>query len=78
VRIDLFDYELPEELIAQASVRAPDASRLMTLKRDGSVSHGVFADIADLLPENALLVLNDTRVIRRACSVKSQPADAWN
>jgi len=64
LRIDLFDYELPEELIAQHPCAQRDHSRLLTLGRDGEISHGVFADIADRLPPNALLVLNDTRVLR--------------
>ncbi len=64
MRIDLFDYELPEELIAQHPCERRDGSRLMMVDRDGRISHRAFAEIVELLPRNALLVLNDTRVLR--------------
>ncbi len=64
MKISLFDYDLPAERIAQAPVTPRDASRLLCLSRDRTVSHHVFGDLVDLLPENALLVLNDTRVLR--------------
>lgn len=64
MKISLFDYELPTERIAQSPVSPRDASRLLCLSREGRISHRVFADLADLLPENALLVLNDTQVLR--------------
>lgn len=59
-----FDYELPEDLIAQAPAAERDRSRLMALGRtSGAISHGVFADVPGLLQPGDLLLLNDTRVI---------------
>ncbi len=59
-----FDFFLDETLIAQKPAPQRDASRLMVLdRRDGQVTHHVFADIVDLLRNDDLLVVNDTRVI---------------
>ena len=58
------DFELPEELIAQAPVEPRDASRLLVLPPGGGVPrHLRFADLPDLLSPGDLLVLNDSRVI---------------
>ena len=59
-----FDYELPEELIAQAPLPERDASRLLVLpRRDGPVRHMKVVDLPDVLREGDLLVANDARVI---------------
>jgi len=59
-----FDYELPEELIAQAPLPERDASRLLFLpRRDGAVQHRAVRDLPDLLRSGDLLVVNDARVI---------------
>lgn len=64
MNVDLYDFELPEELIAQTPLADRSASRLLTLdKRDGSTEHHVFSDILDYLRPGDTLVLNDTRVI---------------
>lgn len=64
MNVDLYDFELPEELIAQTPLAERSASRLLTLnKRDGSTAHHVFSDIVDYLQPGDTLVLNDTRVI---------------
>ena len=57
-----YDFELPNELIAQAPVAQRDASRLMVLGAAG-IEHRVFADLPKLLRPNDVLVLNRTRVI---------------
>ncbi|MBU1069634.1 S-adenosylmethionine:tRNA ribosyltransferase-isomerase [Myxococcota bacterium] len=64
MKISLFDYDLPTEQIAQAPVSPRDSSRLLCLDRDDRVTHHVFSDLVELLPKNALLVLNDTQVLR--------------
>lgn len=64
MKISLFDYDLPAELIAQSPKEPRDASRLLRLGRDGAVSHHGFSDLVELVPPGALLVLNDTRVLR--------------
>ncbi len=59
-----YDYELPPELIAQAPAERRDASRLLVVApATGALSDRRFADIVDLLPDGAVLVVNDTRVI---------------
>ena len=60
-----FNYHLPKEYIAQHPVSPRDSSRLLVYDRSGDiVAHRVFTDLVDLLNENDLLVLNQTRVIR--------------
>ncbi len=63
MRTEELDYELPEELIAKRPLAERDASRLLVLER-GRISHRMIRDWPELLPEGALLVLNDTRVRR--------------
>lgn len=64
MNVDLFDFELPEELIAQTPLLERTASRLLMLnKESGAVEHGVFTDLADKLHAGDVLVLNDTRVL---------------
>ncbi|WP_373049221.1 tRNA preQ1(34) S-adenosylmethionine ribosyltransferase-isomerase QueA [Vulgatibacter sp.] len=59
-----FDFQLPDELIAQSPLEARDASRLLVLPRAGGApSHRAFRDLPDLLLPGDLLVLNDARVI---------------
>lgn len=59
-----FDFELPEELIAQQPPAQRGASRMMTLKRrSGEMQDALFADFPALLNRGDLLVLNDSRVI---------------
>ncbi len=62
-----FEYRLPPEFIAQSPAEPRDSSRLMHLDRQtGEVSHHVFTDLPQLLNEDDLLVLNDTKVIPAA------------
>jgi len=64
MRVDELDYELPEELIAQAPSLPRDASRLLVLpRRGGELRHHRFSDLPELLEPGDLLVLNDSRVI---------------
>lgn len=59
-----FDYELPEELIAQDPLEHRDESRLMILnKNTGEVEHHIFRDIVDRLNPGDCLVINNTKVI---------------
>ncbi len=57
-----FDYELPQELIAQTPATERDRSRLLHLSPDGAIGHYTFRDLPGLLQPGDLLVLNDTRV----------------
>ena len=64
MRVDLFDYELPAELIAQEA-RPRGRSRLLVLDRStGSVAHRAFAELPEMLGPDDLLVRNDVRVRR--------------
>ena len=59
-----FDYVLPEELIAQRPSDKRENSRMMVLNRDKQeILHKHFYDIVDLLDDNHVLILNDTKVI---------------
>ncbi len=63
IRTEDFDYNLPEELIAQTPLKDRSTSRLMVLnKNTGKISHKHFYDIIDILNENDVLVMNDTKV----------------
>ena len=59
-----FDYNLPEELIAQTPVEPRDHSRLLVYDRaDGSIRHLHFYDLPRFLNAGDVMVINDTRVI---------------
>lgn len=64
LKVDLFDFHLPEELIAQTPLEQRDASRLMVLNKEtGNVKHHMFHELLDYVQEGDCLVLNDTRVL---------------
>ena len=59
-----FNYDLPEELIAQDPLKDRSSSRLMVLHKDtGRIEHKIFRDIIDYLNPGDCLVINDTKVI---------------
>lgn len=59
-----FDYNLPEELIAQTPSEKRENSRMMVLdKQAQTIEHKHFYDIVDYLDDNCILVLNNTKVI---------------
>ncbi|MBR2024929.1 MAG: tRNA preQ1(34) S-adenosylmethionine ribosyltransferase-isomerase QueA [Clostridia bacterium] len=58
-----FYYDLPEELIAQTPIEPRDHSRMMVLRKDGSIEHKHFYDVIDYLNEGDVLVINDSKVI---------------
>ena len=63
MRVDLFDFDLPEDRIALRPVEPREAARLLVVPPDGAFGHGTIADLPDLLRPGDALVLNDTRVI---------------
>lgn len=64
MNVDLYDFELPESLIAQTPLENRTASRLLTLNKDsGEMEHHTFSDIINYLHPGDTLILNDTRVI---------------
>ena len=63
VRVDEFDYDLPEELIAQQPLERRDASRMLVVDRaPGTFEDRMFRDFPSYTREGDCLVLNDTRV----------------
>ncbi len=64
MKVSDFDYDLPEELIAQQPVEPRDSSRLLVLdRRSGRTEHRIFRDLPEYLDPGDLLVANRTRVI---------------
>ena len=64
LRLDDFDYALPQELIAQVAAEPRDSSRLMVLRRGKpGAEHRHFRDMREYLRKGDVLVLNDTRVL---------------
>ena len=64
MKVTEFDYELPEELIAQTPIKKRDESRLMVLNRkEQTIEHKIFKDIIDYLKPGDVLVRNNTKVI---------------
>ena len=62
--ISEYDYELPEELIAQLPADKRENSRMLVLdKSNQTIEHYHFYDIVDLIDENSILVLNNTKVL---------------
>lgn len=66
MKVDLFDFELPDDRIALRPARPRDSARLMLVGAGGSRSHHQVRDLPDLLQSGDLLVMNDTRVIPAA------------
>jgi S-adenosylmethionine:tRNA ribosyltransferase-isomerase len=63
MKLSDFDYDLPEELVAQEPVTPRDASRLLALPAAGPPEHRRFAELPALLAPGDLVVMNDTKVI---------------
>ncbi len=64
MKLDLFDYDLPEELIAQVPLKNRTDSRLLVLnKKTGEINHTIFKNIKEHLRPGDCLVLNDTKVL---------------
>jgi len=63
MRVDAFDFELPEDRIALRPAVPRDSARLLVVDPKGKVSHRVVRDLPDLLQRGDCLVVNDTKVI---------------
>ncbi len=72
MKISLFDFNLPSELIANFPEKRRDASRLLVLKEQGEIEHRLFRDITEYLSPGDMLVLNDTKVIPARLRGKKQ------
>jgi S-adenosylmethionine:tRNA ribosyltransferase-isomerase len=69
-----FDYELPENLIAQKPMEPRDSARLLVLDRNSRhIEHRIFGDLGNFLRAGDLLILNETRVIPARLYAKKIP-----
>ena len=62
IRIEDFAYSLPDERIAKYPLPERDSSKLLVY-RDGNISESVFRNLPSMLPDGALMVFNDTKVV---------------
>lgn len=62
IRIEDYNYPLPDERIAKYPLAERDSSKLLRY-RDGAVDEHIFRDLPGLLPSGALMVFNDTKVV---------------
>ena len=62
IHIEDYNYPLTDERIAKYPLAERDSSKLLRY-REGKVDHFVFRDLPDLLPDNAIMVFNDTKVV---------------
>lgn len=69
--INEYNYPLPAERIAQYPVSPRDSSKLLVFNHD-DIAHKVFNQLPELLPSNALLVYNDTKVIPARLLLESE------
>ena len=63
MKVDIFDFDLPKELIASQPANPRDTSRLLDLSAEESIADRHFYDLPQLLEEGDVLVFNDTKVI---------------
>ena len=63
ISIEEYDYPLPDDRIAKYPLAERDASKLLVLK-DNEIQESQFKHVGDYLPKDALLVFNETKVIR--------------
>jgi S-adenosylmethionine:tRNA ribosyltransferase-isomerase len=77
MRVDEFDFHLPEDLIALRPARPRDSARLLVVRGpDGALEDRMVRDLPDLLNAGDMLVANDTRVLRAALSGVRPARDA--
>ena len=62
IRIQDFDYDLPDDRIAKYPLPERDSSKLL-LYKDGACTDYIFRQLPDLLPQDTLMVFNDTKVV---------------
>jgi len=69
INIQEYNYDLPDKRIAQHPISKRDSSRLL-LYKDNQISEDVFRNISSYVPNDSLLVFNNTRVIRARLILK--------
>jgi len=63
MRVDRFDFDLPEELIALRPASPRDSARMLVVHEDGRLTHAHVRDLPQFLESGDALVLNDTKVL---------------
>ncbi len=63
MRLDLFDYDLPEELIASRPTEERDGARMLRVSTDGALHDERVRELASWIPEGSTVVVNDTKVL---------------
>ena len=63
MKLDLFDYPLPQKLIAKFPLKERSSSSMLVMDECGNISHKMFTDLLNSLNKGDLLVFNNTRVI---------------
>jgi S-adenosylmethionine:tRNA ribosyltransferase-isomerase len=63
MRVDEFNFDLPESLIALRPAAPRDSAKMLVVHEDGSLTHASVGDLPDFLSSGDALVLNDTKVI---------------
>ena len=76
MRVELFDFHLPEELIALRPARPRDSARLLLVRDDGMIEDRFVRDAPALFRRGDLLIFNDTRVIPAALKATRPARDA--
>jgi S-adenosylmethionine:tRNA ribosyltransferase-isomerase len=72
MKVTDFDFDLPESLIALRPAIPRDTSRLLVLRRDGSLEHRSFGCLPEYLSEGDLLIMNNTKVFPARLSGRKQ------
>ena len=84
MQVDLFDFDLPEELIALRPAVPRDSARLLHVGATGQAGHHVVSDLPEFLGAGDVLVVNTTKVIparlvgRRVREVTDAGANIWS
>lgn len=77
MRLELFDYQLPERYIAQKPLRQRDKSKLLVLDRKtGNIKHHIFYNIINYLNKNDVLVINESKVLKCRLSGEKEKTGA--
>lgn len=69
MKLEDFDYDLPEKYIAQYRVENRDESKLLVMDENGKLTDSIFTDIDEFLEEGDLLVFNDSKVIKASLTL---------
>lgn len=76
LRIEDFDYPLPDGMIAKHPLEERDACRLLVRNADGEIAEHVFSELPSLLPTGSMLVCNNTRVINARLRFRKEAPNA--